>query len=335
MISARGAYVAIALVLALAVAFFHDTLLLIFAGVLGALLIRGCATPLSRRLKIPAAAAVWLTVFAALTLGTLGVALLGNGVGHQIAGVRDALPGALASAAQRIRATPLGNWISTNAPAITAVLPDTAHVFTRATGILSGALAGVAGVLIVAFVAIASSLEPQLYAEGFVAIFPAEFRPRLRSVLAAVADTLRRWLVARVLTMALTGVLVTIGLSLLHVPLAGALGILAAFLAFIPNIGAFVAATPAVVLAFVQSPEAALGVVVMYVGVHALDDLAISPLVERRVAKLPPVLTLVVQVGLGIVAGAVGIALAAPLVAASIVVARMLWIEGALGDHAA
>jgi predicted PurR-regulated permease PerM len=127
--------------------------------------------------------------------------------------------------------------------------------------------------------------------------------------------------------MCVTSLLVTIGLTVLHVPLAAGLGILAGVLAFVPNIGAFVAAAPAVVLAFVQSPATALAVAVMYVLVHVLDDFVVAPVLERQVVKLPPVLTLVSQILLGIATGAAGMMLAAPLLAATIVIVRRLWVE--------
>jgi len=65
----------------------------------------------------------------------------------------------------------------------------------------------------------------------------------------------------------------------------------------------------------------------MYVVVHVLDDFVVAPIVERKVVKLPPILTLVAQIVLGAAAGAAGVMLAAPLVAASIVVVRRLWVE--------
>ena len=106
-----------------------------------------------------------------------------------------------------------------------------------------------------------------------------------------------------------------------------AVTILICLLAFVPNIGAFIAALPALALAFVSGPRTVLAVAVMYIVVHILDDFAVAPFVERQVVKLPPILTLIAQLLLGLAAGALGVMLAAPLVALAIVVVRRLWVE--------
>ncbi|MHB8433802.1 MAG: AI-2E family transporter [Candidatus Tyrphobacter sp.] len=321
----QTALVVLAACLGVAMWFLHDTLLLVFAGGLLALLVRSIADAIARVLRIPTIMSVWLAVLGiALVLG-LSFAVLGNAGAQQLDQLRATLPAALRTIAGEFRQTVIGSWIAANLPALSGVLPDTAHLLTGATGIISGALATVAAVFIVIFVGIAGALEPELYGRGFVRLFPNVYRERLRAVLAETARTLRIWLVARLLTMAVTGILVTVGLSFLHVPLAASLGFLAGMLAFVPNVGAFVAAAPAVILALVASPAAALQVAAMYVLVHVLDDFIISPVVERQVVKMPPILTLLAQVVLGIGAGVVGIMLAAPLVAVALVLVRRLW----------
>ena len=50
------------------------------------------------------------------------------------------------------------------------------------------------------------------------------------------------------------GLLTWIGLSILGVPLALTLGLIAALLSFVPNFGPIIAAVPALLLAFIDSP---------------------------------------------------------------------------------
>jgi predicted PurR-regulated permease PerM len=312
---------------AIAIWFIHDTLLLVFAGILAALVLRALAEKIARITRLPVAWSVWVAIAGTLAVAAAATALLGSAIGAQLSDLRHTLPAAFNSTLEQLRATPAGAWAVSNLPNIYALVPDTAHLLTRATGIISGALGAVAAVLIVIFVGIAAALEPQLYVNGFVQLFPAGYRSRMRAVSSEIGQTLRTWLLARLLTMSVTAILVTAGLAILHVPLAGALGMLAGALAFIPNIGAFIAAAPAVLLAFVASPKAAIAVIAMYAIVHLLDDFVVAPLVERQVVKLPPILTLMAQIVLGIGAGAVGIMLAAPIVAAVLVIVRRLWVE--------
>lgn len=56
---------------------------------------------------------------------------------------------------------------------------------------------------------------------------------------------LRAWLLAKSVSMTSIGVFITVGLFILHIPLAGTLGIIAALMTFIPNIGAILSFIPA------------------------------------------------------------------------------------------
>jgi predicted PurR-regulated permease PerM len=324
--TSRVALAVIAIVLLAVLWFAHDTLLLAFAGILIALLVRWLAEAIARALRLPMVWSVWLAAIGLTAALVLCFFLLGNAAARQMDQLRATFPAALRNIVEELRQTSLANWIAVNSASVSGIIPDTAHLLTGATGIISGALAAVAATFIVVFVGIAGALEPDLYVSGFLYVFPAEHRQRLRGALEEIGGTLRTWLLARLLTMVATGLLVTLGLTLLRIPLAGALGFLAGLLAFIPNIGAFVAAAPAVVLAFVASPVTAAEVVGMYVVVHILDDFILSPVVERQVVRLPPILTLLAQVVLGIGAGVVGVMLAAPLVAVTIVLVRRLWV---------
>jgi hypothetical protein len=54
---------------------------------------------------------------------------------------------------------------------------------------------------------------------------------------------------------------------------------------------------------------------------------------RRRSGKLPPRSSQSAQIILGVVAGFLGLLLATPLVAAAIVIIRMVYVEDVLGDH--
>jgi len=53
----------------------------------------------------------------------------------------------------------------------------------------------------------------------------------------------------------------------------------------------------------------------------------VIPLAERRVVRLPPVLTIAAQLVLGLASGVLGIMMAAPFVAISIVLLNRLVVE--------
>jgi predicted PurR-regulated permease PerM len=72
----------------------------------------------------------------------------------------------------------------------------------------------------------------------------------------------------------------------------------------------------------------ALGV---HIVVQTLEGYVLTPLIQRRAVNLPPVLTLVAVMVFGALFGAMGVALATPLVALIKVAVERLYIEDRLG----
>jgi predicted PurR-regulated permease PerM len=128
------------------------------------------------------------------------------------------------------------------------------------------------------------------------------------------------------------GVLTALGLWLLGVELALTLGLLAALLTFIPNLGPVLALVPAVLLALMHSPTRALYVTLLYLAIQTVESYVLTPLVQRRTVSLSPALTITAQVALGVLLGGLGLVLATPLTILLLVLIQMLYIEDTLGD---
>ncbi len=128
------------------------------------------------------------------------------------------------------------------------------------------------------------------------------------------------------------GVLTWIGLSVIGVPLALTLGLIAGLFSFVPNFGPILSAVPAILLAFVDSPTSALYVLILFVVVQLIESNLVTPLIERRTVELPPVLTIFAQLALTILVGAVGLILATPILAVVMVLVQTIYIQDVLGD---
>ena len=92
-------------------------------------------------------------------------------------------------------------------------------------------------------------------------------------------------------------------LSIIGVPLALTLGLIAGLLSFIPNFGPIISAVPAILLAFIDSPITAVYVLGLYVGVQLIESNIVTPLIERETVELPPALTIVFQLALAVLVG--------------------------------
>jgi predicted PurR-regulated permease PerM len=189
------------------------------------------------------------------------------------------------------------------------------------------------GIVIVLFIAMYIAAEPGLYRKGIVHLVPHEHRHRTKECLDTLRDTLRRWLVARLIAMVSVGLIVGCGLAALGVKGAAALGVLAALLEFVPFFGPIVSAIPAIGVALVDSPEKALYVIVFYLIIQQLEGNVITPLLLEKRLAIPPVLTVVAVAALGIVFGVLGMLIAEPLLAVVLVTTKMLYVEDVVGDE--
>lgn len=199
--------------------------------------------------------------------------------------------------------------------------------------VVSSIFGAIAGLVIVLFIAMYIAVAPGLYRDGLLHLVPHKQRERGREVFATLGETLRQWLIARLIAMVAIGLITGLGLALLRVKGAAALGVLAGLMELIPFFGPFVSAIPAIGIALVDSPQKALLVVGLYVIVQQLEGNVITPLILERRLAIPPVLTVVAVAAMGMVFGVLGMLIAEPLLAAGLVLAKMLYVQDVVGDE--
>lgn len=200
---------------------------------------------------------------------------------------------------------------------------------------VSSTLAVLGGVLIIIFLSIYIGADPELYHRGLMHLFPRRARHRAGEVFSAMANVLRRWLVTQLIAMLVIGAVTTIVLLLLRVKAAFALGILAGLLEFIPTVGPILSALPAVAMGFLDSPEKALYVGIAFWGIQFAENHLLIPLLMKGGVDVPPVLTILSQALMALLFGFLGLMCAVPLLAATMVAVRMLYVEDVVGENIA
>jgi predicted PurR-regulated permease PerM len=133
--------------------------------------------------------------------------------------------------------------------------------------------------------------------------------------------------------MVIVGVLSLVGLMVLGIPLAFILSVVTGLVTFIPIIGPILALIPPTLIALTISPQQALYVFLLYMGIQFLETYLITPIIEQKAVDLPPVVLIMSQVILGLFLGFLGVAVAAPLAALLIVLTKMLYLDDLLGDE--
>ncbi len=327
---ARASAITALLVTLLAAWYARDVLLLAFAGALLGVFFRRLARWLHQTLRIPPGLALALVVV--LLLGGLGLLfwLRGPAIASEFDELRDGVPRAADAVKGRLQQSEWGQRMLDELPSVRDVIPDAQSAMSKASGVVSRTFSAFTTLAVILFLGIAFAASPRSYVTGLLALVPATQVPRLREVLEQVERTLWWWLLGRLLSMTVVGVATGLGLWLLGIPLAVMLAVVAALLTFIPNIGPVLAALPAVLLGLAQSPRLALYVVLLYIGVQAVETYVLGPVIDKRTVALPPAVTVIAQLLLVMVAGIIGAALAAPIAAVLIVVVAMLYVHDVL-----
>lgn len=330
-VTAISAFVVAAVIL---IWYAADVLLLAFAGIIMALLLRGVANAVADRTPLTPGVAVGIVLLSLLGLLALASWLFADNVARQAGQLVEALPTAVQKLRDWLGEREWGRLVVAQLPKAVSRggLTQTAGIVTTTLGSTVGA---VADIVIVLFVTLYVALDPDVYEQGVLWLVPPRGRARARAVLHVLATTLRRWIVGRLLGMTIIGVLTGLGLWLIGVPLALMLGLLAGLLNFVPYIGPIIAFVPIALLALMQSQTVLVWVSILYVAIQAIESYLVTPLVAQRSVALPPGLTIIAQVLLSVILGWLGLLLATPLTAAVLVVVKMLYIEGALGDDLA
>ena len=297
-------------------------LLLFFAAALFSILLCSVVEWVALRARM---ARIWalVAVFSCLvTLIGLAVWTRGPAVAQQFGDLASSLPAASKQVWSELSRQSWAQWLTSRSGATAQISSGLAYLLGKMGGVISGTASFVLASIVVLFATLYLSIEPDAYLAVFFLMVPPDHRVRTRAALVAITQALRSWLIAKAVSMIAIGIVVSLGLWILKVPLAGTLGIIAALMTFIPNLGALASVIPAALLAFAISPQKGMLTVALFALAHFLEGNIVTPLAEREFAKLPPAITLAVQLILAIIAGGLGVALAAPLTAAGLSLLR-------------
>jgi predicted PurR-regulated permease PerM len=170
-------------------------------------------------------------------------------------------------------------------------------------------------------------VHPTMLVDGFVSLFPAGRRERVRDVLGKMYQAVRKWFLGQLSAMVIIGALTTIALYIIGIPYAFFIGALSGILAFIPLVGTFISLIPQVILALAVDPVLVVWVLLSSIAIHQIEAHVIHPIVMSRAVTLHPVVVVSAILIMGTLFHVIGLLLAVPLVAALSVLVRELWIS--------
>lgn len=316
--------------------------LLFFISILIAMYLAAVTDLAVHRLRLPRPLGLTLAIL--VTLAALaGVALLvAPPVLRQTQDLVAAAPRYLAGLDQTIAgwtvSFPLLGRAGLSSPetGVVSIILREGASFVRRAFLPTAAATGLLLVEVVAVVVMAvyMAVQPTLYKEGLLALVPPRHRSFARAILHDLAATLRSWIGAQLVDMVVLAVLTGLGLWLLRVPYWLAFAIFTGVVALIPFFGTlFSTLLPALLVLPERGLLVAFAVASVGVVVHLAEANLVAPLVMHHRVSLPPVLTIVsVLVGVE-VAGLMGMVVAVPALATTMVLVRHVLIHRVYGEH--
>ncbi len=303
----------------------RDALLLAFAAVLVAVMLRAVADWLQHHLRLPAR---WGVTAACLVIALPLLAvfvLVGSEVRSQSAELMTSLPQSLEALLGRLG---LDGVLSSRSAADASTV---GRVAREAAGFAMQALdaLGALAVAVVAGVFIAG--DPALYRRGVVWMVPRSQQRRVEEALGASGRALRVWLRAQLMAMLAVGVLTGLGAWAIGLPAPLALGLFSGLVDIVPLIGPFIGAIPGLLLAMNQGWETVAWTAAMYLLVQQIEGNLLTPLLGERMLAIPPALLLFSVMAAGAVLGVGGVLLAAPLTVVTMVLVGQLYVRETLG----
>jgi predicted PurR-regulated permease PerM len=144
-------------------------------------------------------------------------------------------------------------------------------------------------------------------------IIPRSYRMDAKDAIDEIDNALSGYISGRMISTLLLGAMTYIAFMIIGVPYALLLSIVLAIISFIPFIGSFLGAIPPLIVAFTQSPEMALWVIVGVFICQQLQDNVLSPIIFGKTLDIHPFTTIIILLIAGSLAGIMGMLLALPV----------------------
>lgn len=302
-----------------------DLILLLLAGALVAFIFFQFASWIRHRLRLPFPVALTFAVVAPIVFLVLVFGMFGSLMADQFSILFDKLPDAFAFAENWLKTSEIGREITARAGSF---MPDGSRVVGIVQQIIGSLSTVVTSLVVVLIAGIYLAAQPQLYGTGMMAMVPPHARAKTAKTTRAVMVAISHWLKAQAVSMVFVGIFTTIALSLVGLPAAPAIGLVAGICEFVPYLGTIVVAIPAIILGFSISPETGIWTVVAIVVVQQVQGNIVTPLVQASVSELPPALTIFSLIAFGVLMGPMGVILAVPLTVVAMTLVKELWVSG-------
>jgi predicted PurR-regulated permease PerM len=232
-------------------------LLLVFSGILVAMFLDSVRDKVAEFTGLNDHLSLAIVVGTLVVLVAGGTILFGPKIVHQLREINERIPRADFELRQELVRYEFGRDIVKVMPSRIEIANmlfsggNERSVYTQLTGVFSTTFSIITNVVIISFIGIYLAIEPETYLGNVLRLVPEKHQPRAREVLQNIATKTKSWFLSRFFSMFVVGILTTVGLRILGVPLAMTLGFIAGLLSFIPTFGPIISLVPAALIGLI------------------------------------------------------------------------------------
>ena len=199
------------------------------------------------------------------------------------------------------------------------------------TAIFSGIfelLGGLLSAILIAVISFYLVIEKKGVEKFVKAVIPYDFQPRTLRIIKKIEVKLGKWFIGQLFLGFAVGLVTFVGLSLLGVPYAMVLAIIAGAMELIPYLGPTLAGIPAVIIAFTVSPFLALLTLILYFLIQEIENYILVPKIMQKSVGLHPVIIIIALLVGYQFAGIIGVILSVPVATIASII-----LEDLYGKH--
>lgn len=315
------AIVALLVVVILIARVAFNVLLMVLSGALISTYFHGLGNIIQRRTGWSRKVAMTISVGGSFLILAVILWFIGARIQHQVAQLNQSLPNTINAARGKLAETPIGQQV------LTYLDDNSGKIFITAQHFFSTSFGVLGNIYIILFLGIFFTVSPSIYKNGIMILIPPDKKELWKCILDRVNVSLKGWLKGLMLSILLITVMLIIGLTIMKIPAALVLALLAGLLKIIPNFGSLIAMIPGVLLGLTLSTQTAIIVALIYMVSQTIVSNIVTPIIQNKIINLPPALTIISQVIMGTLSGALGIILAVPLLAIIVILADELYVK--------
>jgi predicted PurR-regulated permease PerM len=199
------------------------------------------------------------------------------------------------------------------------ILGQINHLSANFVSATLGIFSSIASLIIIAVLLFYLLIKKDSFAKSVVYFLPKDKEQKYLEIAKKISVKWGSWFRGQIILSIIMGILVWAGLSIIGVPYAITLAVLAAFTEFIPVLGPWLGGIPAVLIALSVNIWIALIVAAFYLGIQQLESLILAPKIMQKTVGLSPVIIIIAILIAGELFGLFGIILAVPITAGIVV----------------